>query len=187
MFTKTNVYFSISIFILFSINVIVQNYIDYYQSLGDNKKQLVIPLIAFKRTSIEKDESLPVDKMDPLNPQLQYTFQNDCKNILNFVLPQIEDVTPFDALMKKEKSFNNIFIVKNGQHPTILKMALANKINIETFIILNSIFKFIPRFNNEINETVMWPEFFAKCKKYRPFLEYNVDKYTQALKKVLDI
>ena len=43
--------------------------------LFDNKKQLVIPLIAFKRTSIEKDESLPVDKMDPLNPQLQYTFQ----------------------------------------------------------------------------------------------------------------
>tara|TARA_B000000565_G_scaffold252912_1_gene228726 strand:+ start:358 stop:999 length:642 start_codon:yes stop_codon:yes gene_type:complete len=118
---------------------------------------------------------------------LQYTFQNDCKNILNFVLPQIEDVTPFDALMKKEKSFNNIFIVKNGQHPTILKMALANKINIETFIILNSIFKFIPRFNNEINETVIWPEFFAKCKKYRPFLEYNVDKYIKALKKVLDI
>ena len=67
--------------------------------------------------------------------------------------------------LKKEKSFNNIFIVKNGQHPTILKMALANKINIETIIILNSIFKFIPRFNNEINETVIWPEFFAKCKK----------------------
>ncbi len=43
--------------------------------LYDNKKQLIIPLIAFKRTSIEKDETLPVDKMDPLNPRLKYTFQ----------------------------------------------------------------------------------------------------------------
>ena len=43
--------------------------------LFDNKKQLIIPLIAFKRTSIEKDDTLAVDKLDPLNPQLQYTFQ----------------------------------------------------------------------------------------------------------------
>ena len=50
MFTKTNIYFSISIFILFSINVIVQNYIDYYQSLGDNKKQLVKMLTKIHKT-----------------------------------------------------------------------------------------------------------------------------------------
>ena len=43
--------------------------------LYDNKKQLIIPLIAFKRTSIAKDDQLSVDKLDPLNPQLQYTFQ----------------------------------------------------------------------------------------------------------------
>ena len=43
--------------------------------LFDNKKQLIIPLIAFKRTSIEKDDMMSVDKLDPLNPQLQYTFQ----------------------------------------------------------------------------------------------------------------
>ena len=33
--------------------------------LLDNKKQLILPLIVFKRTSIEKDESLGVDKLDP--------------------------------------------------------------------------------------------------------------------------
>jgi hypothetical protein len=43
--------------------------------LFDNKQQLIIPLIAFKRTSIEKDDQMSVDKLDPLNPKLQYTFQ----------------------------------------------------------------------------------------------------------------
>ena len=43
--------------------------------LYDNKKQLIIPLIAFKRTSIEKDNDLAVDKLNPQDPQLQYTFQ----------------------------------------------------------------------------------------------------------------
>ena len=43
--------------------------------LIDNKKQLVTPLIVFKRTSIEKDDTLAVDKLDPKDPKLFYTFQ----------------------------------------------------------------------------------------------------------------
>ena len=43
--------------------------------LLDNKKQLIIPLIAFKRTSIEKDTEMAVDKIDPREPKLFYTFQ----------------------------------------------------------------------------------------------------------------
>ena len=41
----------------------------------DNKKQLIIPLIVFKRTSIEKDANLAVDKLNPKDPKLFYTFQ----------------------------------------------------------------------------------------------------------------
>tara|TARA_X000001382_G_scaffold39205_5_gene26190 strand:+ start:1829 stop:3385 length:1557 start_codon:yes stop_codon:yes gene_type:complete len=43
--------------------------------LIDNKKQLITPLIVFKRTSIEKDSDLGVDKLDPKDPKLFYTFQ----------------------------------------------------------------------------------------------------------------
>lgn len=43
--------------------------------LVDNKKQLIIPLIVFKRSSIEKDDTLSVDKLDPKDPKLFYTFQ----------------------------------------------------------------------------------------------------------------
>ncbi len=43
--------------------------------LVDNKKQLIIPLVVFKRSSIEKDDTLTVDKIDPKDPKLFYTFQ----------------------------------------------------------------------------------------------------------------
>ena len=43
--------------------------------LLDNKKQLIVPLIAFKRSSIEKDTNLSVDKLNSKDPQLFYTFQ----------------------------------------------------------------------------------------------------------------
>ena len=41
----------------------------------DNKQQLIIPLIVFKRTSIEKDAGLAADKMNPKDPKLFYSFQ----------------------------------------------------------------------------------------------------------------
>ena len=43
--------------------------------LLDNKKQLILPLIVFKRTSIEKDDAMSVDKLNPKDPKLFYTFQ----------------------------------------------------------------------------------------------------------------
>ena len=47
---------------------------------------------------------------------LQYTFKTDCNVLFNFV--------GSDNL---SESFDNIFIVKNGQHPPILKLLLAKK------------------------------------------------------------
>ena len=38
--------------------------------ISGNKKQLIIPLIAFKRTSIEKDNTLGVDKLNPKDTKL---------------------------------------------------------------------------------------------------------------------
>jgi len=49
--------------------------------LYDNKQQLVIPLIAFKRTSIEKDVSMSADKFNPQDPQLFYSFQKKYSNV----------------------------------------------------------------------------------------------------------
>ena len=75
--------------------------------------------------------------------------------------------------------------MKNGQHPPILKLLLAKKINLETFIILNSILKFAIKFNSQLSETVIWPDLFTKCKNYRPFLEYDVHKYNKVMSTML--
>lgn len=43
--------------------------------MRDKKDQIITPVIVYKRTSVEKDESLPQDKLDANNPNLFYTFQ----------------------------------------------------------------------------------------------------------------
>jgi len=43
--------------------------------LRDKKRQLITPLIVFRRTSMSKNDNLPIDKIDPTDPKLFYTFE----------------------------------------------------------------------------------------------------------------
>jgi hypothetical protein len=83
--------------------------------------------------------------------------------------------------------FNDLFDVSDGQHPPILCYALARKINIETFIILDDILQFIPKFNRDMQDTIVWPDYYKKCMKYKPFFTHELDASRKSLKKVLDI
>ena len=42
--------------------------------MRDKRQQLIVPAIIFKRTSIEKNENIPIDKLDANNPQNFQTF-----------------------------------------------------------------------------------------------------------------
>ena len=43
--------------------------------MRDKKRQIITPVIVYRRTSIEKDETVPQDKLDANNPHLFYTFE----------------------------------------------------------------------------------------------------------------
>jgi hypothetical protein len=43
--------------------------------LRDKKRQVIVPLIAFKRTGMERNDDIPIDKLDANNPSLFYAFE----------------------------------------------------------------------------------------------------------------
>ena len=43
--------------------------------MRDSKRQIILPVMRFRRTGMEKDDTIPVDKIDPLDPKLFYTFE----------------------------------------------------------------------------------------------------------------
>ena len=43
--------------------------------LRDKKRQIITPVIVYKRTSFEKDDAVPQDKLDANNPNLFYSFE----------------------------------------------------------------------------------------------------------------
>ena len=43
--------------------------------MRDKKRQIITPVIAYSRTSVERDDTVPQDKLDANNPHLFYTFE----------------------------------------------------------------------------------------------------------------
>ena len=43
--------------------------------MRDSKRQIIIPAIAFRRTGMEKEDTIPIDKLDPEEPKFHYSFE----------------------------------------------------------------------------------------------------------------
>lgn len=85
-------------------------------------------------------------------------------------------------LNKLLTNFDDNVIVKNGQHPYLLKQYLRREISIETIIILNDILGFFGHWNKKIEDGVLWPSIYKKLCKYKPFFHYDMFKCRKILK-----
>ena len=92
-----------------------------------------------------------------------------------------------EAMFDENETFNDIFNVEDGQHPPIVRHVFGNEISLETFVILDSILNFTSKFNEKIEETVIWPELYSMCNNYAPFVVVNKQKYVDILKKQVEL
>ena len=98
---------------------------------------------------------------------LSYKFQNDCQRLKELVdLP-------------------NDLLKTNAEYPKLLVMVLQKDIHLETLVIMNSILNFLPMWDKRIADTIRYPEFSRKVKKYAPFLHFEKDKFKDIMKKEL--
>ena len=49
--------------------------------LRDKKRQIITPLIVFKRTGMERNDDIPIDKLDANDPKQFYTFQKKYSSV----------------------------------------------------------------------------------------------------------
>ena len=92
-----------------------------------------------------------------------------------------------EEMFDENENFNDIFNVEDGQHPPIVRHVFGNEISLETFVILDSILKFTSKFNENIEETVIWPELYSMINNYAPFVVVNKQKYVDILKKQVEL
>ena len=88
-----------------------------------------------------------------------------------------------NRLQEEDITFDKLFESVDGQLPPLVKLWLQEEISLETVVILNAIFGFIPRESATITDTIMWPDTKRKIEKYSPFVNYSRDKCVNLLKK----
>lgn len=100
---------------------------------------------------------------------LSYKFDNDFQKIMN-----LGDI-------------NESFAAKDGNHPAVLTLYMQNEISLESLVILNKIMNFIPKWDKQIQEDIIYPKISFLIKKYSPFLlsSMNMDKLYNIIKKYL--
>lgn len=92
---------------------------------------------------------------------LTYNFTNELNNLLT--------------------NFEDNLIVKDGQHPYLLKLYRQGIVGIETMVILNDLVNFFPYWDRTIEDRVLWPDARMKILKYKPFVQYDAEKCKKVL------
>jgi hypothetical protein len=72
----------------------------------------------------------------------------------------------------------------SGAHPEILKLYLGKKISIETLIGSNVVLNYLPKWDREIKDSIIWPDVSKSICKYSPFIHMNKIDLTKIIKKV---
>lgn len=98
---------------------------------------------------------------------LGYKFTEDCKKLKDVIQSP------------------NELLVTNGDYPKLLIMCLQKDIHLETLVIMNSIMNFLPMWDKKIADTIRYPEFSRKVKKYTPFLQFDKEKFKNIIMKEL--
>jgi hypothetical protein len=103
---------------------------------------------------------------------ITYHFNEDCEGILGW-------------LERKQYKFNDLFTVKDNDHPIIVKMALQKTISLETFVILDRILQFGSRVDKKLDD-VIWKDFWFRVTKYDPFLTIDLPKHKKLLREKIE-
>lgn len=82
-------------------------------------------------------------------------------------------------LDRLDEDFNKNFLVESNKHPLLLQLLIHRKVSLETVVILNELCPFSKYWTRNIEEDVIWPMINKKCRKYRPFLTFDKEKFKQ--------
>lgn len=108
-----------------------------------------------------------------IQQSLEYTFTEDMKKLQNILCESSEQL-----------SFDSLFEHTDNNWPEIVSIVFQQGIALESFIVMNKILNFMPRFDAKIEDELVWPEFRLLCVKYSPFIKVDVKKFRKIMKDV---
>lgn len=80
---------------------------------------------------------------------------------------------------------DDLLAVPKGEHPLLLKDLINGDVSLETVTMISSLFNFIPYWDKNIDEPVLWAEKKLLITKYKPFLEFDKVRVQEAFGEII--
>ena len=81
-------------------------------------------------------------------------------------------------------SFDELFEVRENEHPILLQLYLQNDIQIETLIAMDRVFNFFKRWDKKVDDDILYPDIRKRIKKYQGFVNIDVSKVKAQMKEI---
>lgn len=104
-----------------------------------------------------------------LASNLYFTYCNDLRNIVDFAI-------------RNEITGQELFKVKDSDHPLIFRFLLSDMICIETFVILENIIKFCASIDAKLKDEIIWKQEYKIVSNYTPFMVYDYERFYKQTK-----
>ena len=102
---------------------------------------------------------------------LTYSFEQDIKEIKEF----LED---------RNLTFDDLFKVKDGDHPIMFRFVEQKMIRVETYIIMDQVLNFSKNFKEQITDEYIYTETQYKFDRYSEFMNFDKHKYEKIMRGV---
>lgn len=87
----------------------------------------------------------------------------------------------FQQELEKIEDLRGAIAVKDGQHPLLLKMYMKGEVSAETVLVIDSFVGFIDKWNDSLDDKILWPSVRRKLIKYKPFFKFDREKFKTIL------
>lgn len=102
---------------------------------------------------------------------LSYVFTEDMKEVKEF-------------LVARGMGFDRLFEVEDGEHPIIFRFVQQKMIEVESYIIMDSLLHFSRRFKKEITDQYIYPMEQYRYDRYSEFMNFDTKHYGEIMKGV---
>ena len=127
-------------------------------------------------TSCSDPESLWIGEMIKEGEGRYQDWQKKVQSLSYVFKQEVEDLFT-------DNKVDEVFDCSRG-HPPILRKYLGGNISLESLVICDRIFGYGKNFDKDLKDPV-WETVSRRVKKYKPFLNINVQRYKKILKEVV--
>lgn len=131
-------------------------------------------IIEFFVSHFIHDDKFWIGNISLQNSKIYSEWKNKIQSLSFRFSNEIED------LINLQPNFDKIFQTDGG-HPLLLKQYFSGQLSLESLVILNKVLNFVPVFDKQIKDPVVWPDLKRKVVKYEPFLSIDAPKYKKIL------